>query len=412
MELSILFVDDNQDILDSFKRMLYGMRKKWKMLFAIDARMALEILSKNQVDVVVSDMIMPGMNGAELLNEVKQHYPKIIRIILSGHSDQEMILQTTVAAHQYISKPCNADLLKTRIITTYKSREYLKNDKLLSILNGIGNLPTLPDIVSEIEKELMNPEPSLKKIGDIIKDEPSLIVKILQIANSGFFGLSQRISNIHQALEYLGINIVKALILHIFTFNTMGFPASVKNVIHQIGKHSIEVAAIARDIAALEDASRETQDEAYVSGILHDIGKIVLLKLPQYFDILKDPEITTNLGYWEMEHRMFGFSHEEAGAYLCDLWSLPSSIVYSTAYHHKPSDFKEKEFSHLTAVHIANILVNTDKEILRQIWDYYEKNKELRHEILVSLLPDLDYEYISEIGLELKLSRWINKIIK
>src|SRR6185436_12015998 len=90
----ILFVDDESKILEGLQRMLRPMRDTWEMQFAEGSEAALADLKEQQFDVVVTDMRMPGMNGAQLLSEVRHEYPHIVRIVLSGHSDQELILSS------------------------------------------------------------------------------------------------------------------------------------------------------------------------------------------------------------------------------------------------------------------------------------------------------------------------------
>ncbi|HZQ45565.1 MAG TPA: response regulator, partial [Verrucomicrobiae bacterium] len=100
----ILFVDDEPLVLQGLQRMLFSMRREWDMRFATDGHEALKMLAESPADVVVSDMRMPQMNGAQLLNEVMRLYPKAVRVILSGFSDQEMIMQCVGGTHQFLSK--------------------------------------------------------------------------------------------------------------------------------------------------------------------------------------------------------------------------------------------------------------------------------------------------------------------
>jgi len=108
----VLFVDDEPRILDGRRRMLRSMRHEWKMSFAETGQEALAILANQPFDVVVVDMRMPGMDGVQLLSEVRKRH-QIIRIVLSGTADREAILRAVGLAHQYLSKPCDAETLKS-----------------------------------------------------------------------------------------------------------------------------------------------------------------------------------------------------------------------------------------------------------------------------------------------------------
>ena len=105
----ILFVDDEPLVLEGLQRMLFGMRHEWDMRFAGSGGEALRLMAKSPADVVVSDMRMPQMNGAQLLNEIMRLHPRTIRFILSGYADQEMILQCVGGTHQFLSKPCDGE---------------------------------------------------------------------------------------------------------------------------------------------------------------------------------------------------------------------------------------------------------------------------------------------------------------
>src|SRR5687768_2712818 len=128
--INILFVDDEPRILNGLKRMLYPMQREWQMWFANSGEETLSILQERNIEVVVSDMRMPRMDGAQLLTEIKNKYPNIIRIILSGYSEKEMVMKSVGAAHQYLSKPCDAEILKSTIERVCSLRDILSNDVL------------------------------------------------------------------------------------------------------------------------------------------------------------------------------------------------------------------------------------------------------------------------------------------
>ncbi|MEO7650489.1 MAG: response regulator, partial [Bryobacteraceae bacterium] len=102
----LLFVDDEPKVLEGLKRSLRPMREDWNMSFVTSGAEALQTLEQAPFDVIVSDMRMPVMDGAQLLNEVRQRFPQVVRIVLSGQSDKELIYQSIAATHQYLDKPC------------------------------------------------------------------------------------------------------------------------------------------------------------------------------------------------------------------------------------------------------------------------------------------------------------------
>lgn len=115
MQNRILFVDDESFILSGIRRSLRPYRKEWDMSFCEGAQAALTLLEKEQKDIIFSDMRMPGMDGSELLRIVREKYPEMIRIVLSGYSENEEIVKEEKLAHRYLSKPCSPDDIKNII---------------------------------------------------------------------------------------------------------------------------------------------------------------------------------------------------------------------------------------------------------------------------------------------------------
>ncbi len=113
--ITILFVDDEPNILQGLQRMLRPMRHEWEMCFAQSGAAALAILAEKNVEIIVSDMKMPGMDGAQLLTEVSTKYPHIVRIILSGYSEKEFTVRASGTAQEYLAKPCDMDILKNAV---------------------------------------------------------------------------------------------------------------------------------------------------------------------------------------------------------------------------------------------------------------------------------------------------------
>src|SRR5450755_5082220 len=112
MSIRIVFVDDELNILQAMRRSFHHMREEWSMEFVSSGAAALESLAKTPADVIVSDMRMPGMDGWQLLAEVKKLYPQMVRLVLSCHADPGSIMRLIGIAHQYISKPGESEILK------------------------------------------------------------------------------------------------------------------------------------------------------------------------------------------------------------------------------------------------------------------------------------------------------------
>jgi putative nucleotidyltransferase with HDIG domain len=386
---NILFVDDELNIIQGLKRMFYNMKNDWEMFFALSGDEALNILEENPIDVVISDMRMPNMDGAELLNKVCVLYPQTVRIILSGHSDEKMILKSAKSTHQFIAKPCNPDILKGTIERAVALRDVLMDKNLIRIVTGAGNLPSLPDLYYRLVEELNSEDASLKEIGNIIKSDIVMTAKILQLVNSAFFGLPQTVMNPQQAVNLLGTETIKALILSIGIFSAFSKVRTPGFSLENLWEHSMHVGTLAKKI--MLDVTSDTQkaEDTVIAGLLHDIGKLLMIQTEGYSkkisDILMEKEMTIS----EAEYKVFGTSHAEVGAYLLSLWGLPSVIIESVAYHHNPSNSLSSNFSILTALHVSNA---------------FYSHRELPKNFADS--PYLDKKYLHLLKIESKLNKW------
>ena len=215
----ILFVDDEPMVLDGLRRMLRGMRNEWEMEFATSGHDALKILDGKRFNVIVTDMRMPGMDGCQLLNHVKELHPQVVRIVLSGHSDKDMVLKSIGPVHQFLSKPCDAETIKTTVARVCSMRDIMEDEALIKVVSGVESLPSLPELYSEVVDEVNSAEGSLNRVGEIISRDSGMSAKILQLVNSAFFGLPRHITSPVRAVQLLGLETVKALVLTVKIFS-------------------------------------------------------------------------------------------------------------------------------------------------------------------------------------------------
>jgi len=388
---TILFVDNEPNIIQGLKRMLRSMRNEWEMFFAQSGEEALNILSQNKIDVIVADMYLPEINGVELLNKVMENYPDIVRIILSGHSSEDMNLRSAKVAHQYLVKPCDAELLKKTIKQVCLLRKMLRNEQLLQVVTSIKELPSLPVLYCRLLKEIDTPDTSLKIIGDIIAQDVAMTAKVLQFVNSAFFGLPRKVTSPHEAVIYLGLDVLKGLVLYTQIFSTFKADPGVKGFsLQDFLRHSLMVGSLAREIALSESADKKIADEASVAGMLHDIGKLLLLK-SRYYQQVYEYFNKTECKYLDAEYEILGTSHAEIGAYLLGLWGIPEEIIRIVALHHCPEKGMDKNFTALTAVHAANAFV------LQRNYSNHE-----------NVFSDISYHYLVTLKLDCKLTDWLN----
>lgn len=327
------------------------------MTFVTSGAEALLALEQTPIDVIVSDMRMPVMDGAQLLNEVRQRFPQVVRIVLSGQSDKELIYQSITATHQYLDKPCETELLKATVLRACALRDLLGSASLRQLVTGMHQIPSQPVLYTEIRKEVESKTASIKAIGAIISNDMGMTAKILQLVNSSYFGLRSSVSTAEQAVNLLGLDTVQALVLTVHVFSQFSPIHGSGFNIDRLWEASMETGALARAIAKAEQAPALMIEQAYTAGLLHDVGRLVFAANAQarYEATLKTAH-DKGLPIWEAEHLEFGASHADVGAYLLGLWGLSDPIVEAVAFHHRPSDCVGNSFSPLTAVHVANAL--------------------------------------------------------
>ena len=197
------------------------MRNEWEMEFVDNAADALARMERGGVDVVVSDMRMPGMNGAQLMTEVMKRHPQTVRIILSGHADQDLIMKCVGSTHQYLAKPCDPDALKATVGRASAMDAAMQNKTLQKLTSQMDRLPSLPSLYIEVVEKLQTPEVTLEDVAVIIAKDIGMTAKILKLVNSAFFGLRRQISGPEEAVAYLGLDTIKALVLSINAFSLM-----------------------------------------------------------------------------------------------------------------------------------------------------------------------------------------------
>lgn len=389
MKRRILFVDDEPKVLQGLQRLLHPMCAEWEMRFVTSGEEALAVLEAEPFDVVVTDMRMPSIDGAELLERVRQMQPQTVRIVLSGYSDRETVLRSVGTAHQYLAKPCDSELLRRVIRRACGLRQVLAEERLTKLVANMTTLPSLPTLYQRVLAELQAPGGSIHTVGELVAKDVGMTAKVLQLVNSAYFGLQQSIGDPVQATIYLGMETVRALVLAVGVFAQLEQCKMAGLSLQSVEEHSMRVCAMARQIAVRWGGDSRFVNEALMAGMLHDAGKLVLAaNFPGEYEkaVTAAKELGLTLQRAEEEH--FGAGHAQVGAYLLGLWGLPDPVVEALAYHHRPQRCEGSQLSPLAAVHIANVLDHAR----------YAEN--------AGDLEQLDQEYLDRLGLNHALREW------
>lgn len=205
---------------------------------------------------------------------------------------------------------------------------------MVTKLGSVDDLPTLPIIVQKILKATEDETTGSRELMAILANDQSLSAKVLRVANSAFYGLRYKITSVDNAISVVGFDEVKRIALTAFVARS--FPSR-QNIaqfpLPQFWIHSIATAHISRTLCA--DLSREEQDMAFSSGLLHDIGKLILCQyLPKHFFLEIHYAQTLNYEMYDVEQSVIGVHHGETGSILTTIWDLPPVYTKVLQNHH------------------------------------------------------------------------------
>lgn len=355
---SVLFVDDEPRVLDALQRTLRPQRKLWDMTFVASGDEALTQFENKRFDVIVTDMRMPGMDGAALLQQVRERYPGAIRIVLSGDFEMTAALRAVPVAHRFLAKPCDPEKLKEAIDRACAIALILPDASIRRIAGAVGRLPAMPKTTAALLAAIERPEVSLDEVSHIIEQDVAITAKILQLVNSAFFSQVREVTSIPMAISFIGLDALRQIAVSASVFRTFHPTLPVSGFSFTgFERHS----RLAARIAGLLPAPPAVKAAGLVSAILHDAGKLVLAsRMPRDFERANRIALERKAPLSEVEDELIGASHAEIGAYLLGLWGLPEKVVEAVWRHHTPvaNGDGNGELDETAVAHLADALAN------------------------------------------------------
>ena len=354
----VLFVDDESFLLQALRRMLRPMCLEWEMEFAQTGAAALEAIAVKPFDVVVTDMKMPGMDGATLLRAVARLSPSTVRIGISGQADPRQIPGCVDITHQFLTKPCAAADLVATVERTCNKEWATTNEALGALFARLKRLPSLPAIYNEVVRMLDDTDCSISAVDVAVARYPEMLAKVVGMVNSAFFGAQHQAGDSREVIGCTGNETLMSLLavnafLEFSRINLDGL---------DIGRHRAHATAVAlraRAIAQFEGVGKVAVDDALIAGLLHDSGQLILAanfpeKFSQTVQLARDASIPMHVA----EKRIFGVDHAEVAGHLLAVWGVPSSIVAAVSLHHAPVASEDLELTPLVIVHFADAIEN------------------------------------------------------
>lgn len=333
----ILLVDDEINVLRSLNRLL--ITESIEVILATSGQEALAILEDETVDLVISDYKMPDMSGTQLLEKIKYLHPKIMRVILSGYVEMDIIhnaLSTGIALG-YLTKPWHDYDITEWIKQTLQTIQVLKNEELLNVFKQIDRLPGIPEIFHKVTAAI-NANRSIKEIAVLVNKDVSLSAKILQIANSPFFGI-KGCKSMEQAIMIIGLNAIKDVILVNMLTAHKQLNTKQKLWIDQVIHESL---CITHGMEKVNKLTKHDQNQYTFTnlGLLSNIGKIILLTyLPDVYQLIISKQ-QDGLTFYEAEIEL-GFqrrTHSEIGGFFLSLCHMPLTIIEPILYYRQSTE--------------------------------------------------------------------------
>lgn len=346
--MNILFLDDDELILNSLNRSFFN--SGWNIFLTTDGFTALDMLRDVDIDVVVSDMHMPIMNGADFLEQVSVKYPSIVRLVLSGHAEENLISKASFFVHQWFSKPCDVKELQSEIDSINAIRSLFPEKETQNIVGSIKFLPSPLKNFIKI-KGMVESQQGIDKISELISKTPSLVAKILQLCNSSFFMSQKEIMSINEAVIRLGLDIVVKVVMLAEVHSKINCKNEIE--LNRTMKHCIDTSNLVKKISPTQ-----FKEIASVAALLHDTGELIFYHLDPNATKTYRSKRVNNDDNTQLESNLFGTDHTRLAGYLLHLWHFPYTLIESVILHHNPREIIKLPFGPAAVVYIASTLIS------------------------------------------------------
>lgn len=382
----LLFVDDEVPILRALERMLRVQRRDWECHFTDDPLRALAIVDDVGPDAVVSDMLMPGLDGAELLHEASRRRPLLARFILSGEVGAGSLVRMARAAHQCFAKPCRGDVLLDVLQRAILTRDPDHEPALLRGIYGLHSLPVAAGRVDAVRRLLAKPwsEARDREVVAVLSGTAGLATKLLQVATWTRLGLGPPPADVHDAFLQLGPDAVRALLDSDLLAPLPGdeVTAFQRATWRRAERAAAAAAAIARAESLAADAGRLA---ALVTLWGASAPLLVDVTCRRQYDAVRDDAARTGTAVGAVERRVFGLSAAAAFAHMLQLWGLSPAIAASVTRSDDAATLPDAPLAVETTAHLTRALVD---------------------ELDGCPLPDATAAYVARLGLADQVERW------
>jgi len=351
--MRILLVDGDADLLQQHRRAFWKRHRNWEVILAATGEEAFQVLARDPVDIVIVELALPDMEGAELLHRVRELQPGAVRIALAVQAMAEWLEKAEGDLHRFFVKPLDPEFLIGVVESLDIEDDETNVRAVRAFVGGLGRIPSLPSLYTELVALLQREDAGMGEVARLVRRDLGVASQVLKLANSAHGGADRPVSEIGQAVAMLGVDSLKSLVLFRGLISGFDTPRPQGLDLEKLWFHSFEVATGVRKLAVLEGETR-LADLAFSVGLLHDIGLVVLATDPsgRYQTVLTQAQ-SSRVPLAVLEHDVYGVDHTQVGAHLLNLWGLPPTFCRPVREHHAPPASGEG-FPLSVALHLAD----------------------------------------------------------
>ena len=354
MKRCIYIVDDQVAVLETAVLILRGNDDLWEVAGFSDPLEALAAVKAKPPDLILSDQLMPGMQGSQLLEEVRSIAPGAIRVIMSGYISLSKLTLIT-SAHQYIAKPFDITRLRELVQRSFSAQERIVNKGLQTMATSLRSIPSLPQVHQSLLAELQDSRTAGSVIARMVSEDPGLTTKVLQLANSPLFGQGYLITNPTDAVMCLGTEMIAAIVLSQSLFRHYESLGHHELDLPRVWSHCWETAYLAQFLCRQKRLPRHASEEAFLGGLLHEAGRFILVdNFPGQFAAACQGARQLNSPLSPRLLETFQTTPVQLTAYLMELWGMPTEVVTAISYQDNPQEEPGGAFSLTSALYVAD----------------------------------------------------------
>ncbi|MGA2749389.1 MAG: HDOD domain-containing protein [Verrucomicrobiota bacterium] len=354
MKRTIYIVDDQSEVLETAVVIVRGLVPDSEVTGFAGPHEALAAVRAKPPDVILSDQLMPRMQGSQLLEEVRTLAPGAVRIIMSGYVAMDR-LNVITSAHQYVAKPFDALQLKELLDRIFAAQQRIQDEGLKTVVTSLRSLPSLPQVRHTLLAELADSYGASATIGQTIAQDPGLSAKVLQLANSPLFGRSSLVTSPVEAVLCLGTTMITAVVLSQALFKHYNVLSHRESSLRRLWSHCWETASLGQIYCREQGLPHAAGEEAFLGGLLHETGRLILIdNFPDRFQAACDAARRDGSPLGPALRHTFQTTPAQIAAYLLDLWGMPSNVVAAVSLLDRPQDEKASKFTLASALYIAD----------------------------------------------------------